>query len=326
VTPRVWTALEIDPSSYPRTLQPFARATLDLDDGSRETLWNHVVSYGIVRGEFDHLLLERARSAGAEVLEAARVSRIERRGDGFAVVSACGEVTGRVIVGAAGHHCPVARTLGEVPRNEAVVVTRESETRLGRDRLAEFAPRPGVPELFPEPDLRGYGWYFAKGDFLNVGIGALDDGRGLHRRTQAFLARLQSSGRLPREVAIEPLRGHAYALAAPGRRRVAGPGFFLAGDAAGLARSISGEGIGPAVDSGRLAADYAMRRLAGGAEETIADEYRRELVAAFGSATGWWSDLAPRVPARWVVALGRRVCKSAWLRRRLVFEAAFGMG
>ena len=83
VTPRVWAALEIDPCSYPRTLQPFARATLDLDGRARETLWNHVVSYGIVRREFDHLLLDRARSAGAEVLEAARVSRIERRGDGF---------------------------------------------------------------------------------------------------------------------------------------------------------------------------------------------------------------------------------------------------
>jgi hypothetical protein len=69
-----------------------------------------------------------------------------------------------------------------------------------------------------------------------------------------------------------------------------------------------------------------MRRLAGGAEEAIAEEYRREVFAAFGGATAWWSDLALRVPARWVAALGRFACKSAWLRRRLVFEAAFGMG
>jgi flavin-dependent dehydrogenase len=260
------------------------------------------------------------------VWEAARVSRIDRRGDGFAVTSGRGEVAARLVVGAAGHRCPVARTLGEVPANEAVVVTQESETRLGRARLAELAPRPGVPELFPEPDLRGYGWYFAKGEFLNVGIGALDDGRGLHRRTERFLARLRSSGRLPSEVAIEPLRGHAYALAAREGRRVAGPGFFLAGDAAGLARSISGEGIGPAVETGRLAADFAMRRLAGGAAEAIAEEYRRRVAAAFGVATGRWSAFAPRVPAAWVAALGRLACKSAWLRRRLVFEAAFGMG
>ena len=36
-----------------------------------------------------------------------------------------------------------------------------------------------APELYVEPDLRGYGWYFPKRDFINIGIGVhpgADDG------------------------------------------------------------------------------------------------------------------------------------------------------
>src|SRR5439155_3781694 len=145
-----------------------------------DTSWPAAVSHGIVRREFDHFLVERARAAGAEVIDGARVGSLECRAGGFVASTSRGELAAAIVVGAGGHHCPVARAFGEISDEEAVVVTQESETRVGVDRLEACAPRPGIPELFPEPDFRGYGWYFSKGDFLNVGIGALDDGRGLH--------------------------------------------------------------------------------------------------------------------------------------------------
>lgn len=327
VTPRVWATLDIDPARYPLTLQPFARAALELDDGTHETTWDHVVSYGIVRREFDHFLLERARAAGAEVREETRVGRVERSDGRIRIDGSAGELTAGVVIGAGGHHCPVARALGDVSPREAVVVTQESESRVGRDRLTRIAPRPGIPEIFPEPDLRGYGWYFVKGDFLNVGIGALDDGRGLKRRTQAFEARLRASGRLPDDLALEPLRGHAYSVRGTAPRRLAGPGFFLVGDAAGLARDVSGEGIGPAVESGALAAAQALEHLAGPAGETqTTASYLRAIEARFGRPDGGAGRrLAGLLPQSWLAALANRVCRTAWLRRRLVFEGAFGM-
>ena len=327
VTRRVWAELGLDPATYPLTVQPFARATLELDGATCETAWDHAVSFGIVRREFDHFLLERARGAGAEVIDGVRVLRLERRAGRFVLETPRGNFVAPLLIGAGGHHCPVARAFGEIPEREAVVVTQESETRIGRVRLAAIAPRPGVPELFPEPDLRGYGWYFSKGDFLNVGIGALDDGRGLHRRTEAFAERLVESGRLPRRLELEPFRGHAYSLRTTAPRRVAGPGFFLVGDAAGLARDISGEGIAPAVTSGNIAAAHALQRLGGRGEEELASEYRATIDTRFGAGEpGFAVRLGGLLPRRWLLSLGALVCRNAWLRRRLVFEGAFGMG
>jgi geranylgeranyl reductase family protein len=327
VTRRVWSELELDPASYALTLQPFNRAVVELDGTSWETAWDHAVSFGIVRREFDHFLLDRARSAGAEAIDGLRVLRLERRPGRFVVETPRGEFVAPLLIGAGGHNCPVARAFGEIPERETVVVTQESETRVGRAALATIAPRPGVPELFPEPDFRGYGWYFSKGDFLNVGIGALDDGRGLHRRTQAFVERLVESRRLPRQLELEPFRGHAYAIRTPPPRRVAGPGFFLVGDAAGLARHVSGEGIAPAVSSANLAAAHALKLLDGGSEEELASEYDVAIKARFGSAEPTFAArLAGLLPDRWMVSLGTLACRNAWLRRRVVFEGAFGMG
>lgn len=328
VTRRVMADLDIDPAGYPFTLQPFARAILDVRNRALETSWPEAVSYGIVRREFDHFLLERARRAGAEVRDGVRVTAVDRRADAIAVETPAATFSAPLVIGAGGHHCPVARAFDAIPAAETVVVTRESETRIGRDRLREIAPRPGVPEIFPEPDLRGYGWYFSKGDFLNVGIGSVGGGRDLHARQQRFLEGLRGSRRLPGDVSLAPFRGHAYALRLSPARAVAGPGYLLVGDAAGLARGVSGEGIGPAVASGRLAAAAGLRALDGEDRAAVAEEYHRTVGARFGD--GGEAGLAARVlralPERLVVTLGELVCRSALLRRRLVFEAAFGMG
>jgi len=327
VTRRVWAELGLDPASYPLTVQPFSRATLELDGAALETAWDRSVSFGIVRREFDHFLLERARGAGAEVIDGARVSRVEHHAGRFVVETPQGDFAAPVLIGAGGHYCPVARAFGKIPERETLVVTQESETRIGRVQLSAIAPRPGIPELFAEPDLRGYGWYFSKGDFLNVGIGALDDGRGLHRRTEAFVERLVASGRLPHRLELEPFRGHAYSLRAGAPRRVAGAGFFLVGDAAGLARDVSGEGIAPAVTSGNLAAAHALQRLGGRGEEELASDYRAAIDARFGrSEPGFAACLTELLPRRWVLFFGALICRNPWLRRRLVFEGAFGMG
>src|SRR5499427_2197931 len=113
-----------------------------------------------------------------------------------------------------------------------------------------------APELYVEPDLRGYAWYFPKQDFLNIGVGCTgaDDG-SLPRRREALVASLRASGRLPADMPIEPFKGHAYVVRRQAPRRLAGPRFMLVGDAAGLARDLSGEGIGPAIRSGLMAAD-----------------------------------------------------------------------
>lgn len=342
VTPAVWRTLEIDPGGYPRTIQPFSDATIELAGEVLETSWDRIVSYGIIRREFDEHLLRRAEQSGAVVREGVRVTGVARDAGGVRVEADGESFTAPIAIGAGGHHCPVARALGEIADGEAVVVTRESETRVGTELLRELTMRCGTPELFAEPDFRGYGWYFTKGDFLNVGIGCLarggadpqhgagdgkdlrtggGSGRDLRRRFDAMMARLRADGRLPAGLELEPFRGHAYAVRIDHPRRVAGDGFVLVGDAAGLARGVSGEGIGPAVESGVLAADAIL-----GAGNAAA-RYAGTIAARFGTGRpGVAERLLGGLPHVVTEALARIVCRAPWLRRRLVFEGAFGMG
>ncbi len=143
---------------------------------------------------------------------------------------------------------------------EEVVAAQETETRLPLEWRARIERFMDAPELYVEPDLRGYGWFFPKGDFINVGIGITGGNDGsLPKRRDALLAMLRATGRLPEAMPLDPFKGHAYVVRRQAPRRLAGPGFCLVGDAAGLARDLSGEGIGPAIRSGILAAAAAQR-------------------------------------------------------------------
>ncbi len=308
----------VDPATYPHTIQPFAAVSLGVDAHDHETHWGHTASYGIVRVEFDAHLLARAAAAGAEVREGVRVRGVRRVPDGIAIDVDGETIRAPLVIGAGGHQCPVARALGAVRADEDVIVTQESETRVGAAQLRPLTPRYGSPELFAEPDFHGYGWYFTKGDFLNVGIGAQHGSVTIAKRLERLLARLRACGRLPATLALAPFRGHAYTVRRDRPRRIAGPGFLLVGDSAGLARDVSGEGIGPAVRSACLAA------------EAIADggpaRYAERIEATFGRPSRLLARLAAAVPDGIVLAAARVACAQPWLRRRLLLEGAFGIG
>ena len=318
VTRRALADLELEPHAYPHTIQSFASVTVAVDGREHETSWNETVSYGIVRAEFDAFLLRRAAQAGAEVREGVRVRAVRPARSEITVEADDGErFTAPLVVGAAGHGCPVARLLGDVDAREQVVVTQESETRVGAERLRGLTARHGTPELIAEPDFRGYGWYFTKGDFLNVGIGALG-GLAIRERLTRLLARLRGDGRLPGDLQLTPFRGHAYRVHRERPRRCAGERFVLVGDAAGLARDVSGEGIGPAVRSARLAADAIL--------DGRPASYAERAARTFGQPERGLSRLIRHVPESIVVTLARLACTRPGLRRRLVLEGAFGMG
>ena len=316
--------VEVDPDKYPLTIQPFTACVLAYAGARHETAWARPASFGIVRREFDHYLLERAASAGADVRWGVRVTAVAAGPDGVTVDTPHGRFSAPVVVGAGGHRCPVARALGEVSDRETVVVAQESETRLPPEWAERLAPALRTPELYVEPDLAGYGWFFPKRDFVNIGIGVAGGGDGeLPRRREVLLAALRASGRLPAGLPIEPFKGHAYAVRRQAPRRLAGPRFALVGDAAGLARDLSGEGIGPAIRSGRLAAQAVDDFLRTGAP---LEAYARAVVARYGDGElGWLGRRMARLPAAWARWGVGRILASAAGRRRLVFESIFGM-
>ena len=290
VTPEAMADVEVDPDKYPLTIQAFSACRFEFEGARHETRWRTPASYGIVRREFDHYLLDRARAAGTDVREGARVTAVIRDADGIRVVSEHGAFEASVVIGAGGHRCPVAGAFGDVSEREEVVIAQESETRLPSDRVEALGELFEAPELYVEPDLTGYGWYFPKADVLNIGIGCVvGPGVDLPRRRDALVHALRASGRLPVDFPLEPFRGHAYVVRRRAPRRLAGDRFCLVGDAAGLARDLSGEGIGPAIRSGRLAAEAVEAHLRRGA---ALESYATAIVRRYGPGeAGYTSSL-----------------------------------
>ena len=249
ITPEVVRLLELDLTDYARdhVLEPFRAFRVSVM-GQPATLIDYgtAVSYGIRRSEFDHYLLRRT---GAPVVELVQVTHLERVA-GRSIVD--GQWAARYLVGAGGHHCPVARALNPGSGRESVVVAQRGE--------AEFAVgglTPGTPELCFSGDLHGYGWLVPKGTWVNVGLGR-DDPHRFSSHVRAFADDLVHSGRMSPD-AGRGWHGHAYLLASASVRRIVGDHVVLIGDAAGVASSGSGEGIRGAVLSGQLAAEAIGR-------------------------------------------------------------------
>jgi geranylgeranyl reductase family protein len=315
ITPPVIAALDLDCADYQRgrTFQPitgFRVAVL----GSRhnvDTQYRRTVSFGIRRCEFDHYLLERS---GARLQLGAELSSLRRDGERWVVNDA---ISAPVIIGAGGHFCPVARQLNPVHDRSALVAAQEVEFPLDDAGVDAWAVTPERPELYFCRDMKGYGWCFRKGQYLNVGLGRLDGG-SLTAARAGFVSFLETRRRIP---AHPPLRwrGHAYLVAQPPRRVVAGPGVLLAGDAAGLAYPESGEGILPAIESGIMAAS-AVADAAGRYTRERFDPYVRRVHARYGPSGG---RLSRALPSAVTTALMPRLVGSPWFVRHLVLDRWF---
>ncbi len=315
VTPGVFRLLDLEPAEYRAaglTIQDITGfRTSVFDAPAIDTRYPHIVSHAIRRFEFDDYLLRRAQ---VRVRERTALASLERRGD---VWVANGDIEARVIVGAGGHFCPVARHLrggaGTAGRDTVVpVVAKEAEFKL---EAGDTCVSGEMPELFFCRDLEGYGWAVRKGDYLNIGIGRRDHG-DLNEHVDAFIGFLQRTGRATRAAAVQ-WRGHAYLAWGTGPRPLVGDAILIAGDAAGLAYPESGEGIKPAVESGRLAADTLIA--AGGATGT-ADLFGYETALRRRYPPAARTPLAIAGTAR---ALGRRLMRSRTFTRRVVIDKWF---
>jgi geranylgeranyl reductase family protein len=289
VTPRVFRALELDPDEYRATglvLQDVRAFKTGLVGGRHmvATGYEHVVSYAIRRVEFDNYLLRRA---GVRVLDGTRVGSIRRDGGCWVLND---RVSAKVVVGAGGHFCPVARLLNPASGPDRdVVVARELEAPIDGDACGVDGL---APELFFCRDLDGYGWCVRKQGYVNIGFGRRGS-KHFQQHVSEFADWLGRSARLPARVLDwTAWKGHAYRVRRPGRR-VRDEDVLLVGDAAGLAWPESGEGIAPAVESGIAAA-----RLIAGVDTPEEPGARHAYDAATAAAEDGWALPIPAAVSR----------------------------
>lgn len=318
ITPQILEELAVDPEIYgkERVLQPIHGFKVRrIGDREAVARFDRTVSYGIRRCEFDTYLLERCE-ARLRTGEAAK--RIEREGGRWVVN---GEIEAPLLVGADGHFGPVARRLSRTgSAGEPVVAAKEVEYELSDAELEGCPVAPDLPELFFTEDLKGYGWIFRKGHWLNVGLGRQDKSR-LSEHLERFLEFLRAEGRLPERVSPD-FKGHAYLLYDQAPRRLVDEGVLLVGDAAGLAYPRSGEGIRPGVESGLLAARTILEAKGDYAAASLAP-YERAMTERFGERETFPKGVTDVLPAGLARRISGFLLGTPWFARRYVVERWF---
>jgi geranylgeranyl reductase family protein len=239
-------------------------------ENPRTVRGEEIQGWVVKREEFDRLLLDRAREAGAEVLEGCRLLDFEDRGSEVRAITSGGIFTGQTLIGADGARSLVARLLG-FDRRRRYGFAIETRFRVPDRVLEERAGRLAF-DLGAVPG--GYGWVFPLADSLNVGVGT---GRpGFKRLRDCLRAYLEREG-LAGAAAGGEVRGGTLASGTPPFGLQRGR-CCLAGDAGGLIDSLTGEGIYSALHSGRLAGEAVADFLAGKAPlSAYRGRVRREL-------------------------------------------------
>jgi len=195
-----------------------------------------------VRERLDALLLDAARAAGARFVRIAAVDGLEAGDDGIALSLADGTALRAAhLIGADGANSRIRALIG------AHAGFRHAFALEGMVPLSAMAGRPSLTlDLGRVPG--GYGWLFPKADHVNVGIGSFAQGAPLSKSSLLDYAR----DRLGTD-RVEGVRGFPLGMGGE-HYRPSHPRVLLAGDAAGMAEALFGEGIHNAVASGRAAA------------------------------------------------------------------------
>ena len=236
--------------------------------------------YVVPRKETDARLLERARGAGAEFQGSVRATRLLR--------SPAGNVTG-----------VEANSNGDALRSEAPLVVaadgvggfaaegmKAHQNAVARRQYFRGVTGPNKEDLhvFLTKDMNergaGYGWIFHFGDGrANVGAGVSTKtlsrtGRNLKDFFDRFLEEPQVVRHLEGAEPEGPAKSWSLKMGMWGAKRFA-QGLMTVGDAGSMIHPISGEGVGYAIESGRLAAAWAH-------EARSRNDYSASLLSGYG--------------------------------------------
>jgi flavin-dependent dehydrogenase len=276
------------------------------------------------RLSFDQILFSAATDAGARfehliveapLAEKGRIAGVTgRRPRGGEQVTLRAPLTLLATGGAAG----ILKKFDERARSDASGVAIRTYARPRGESIDELV-------ISLERDLLpGYAWAFpVPGGLLNVGVGALrgrgvgGDGRNLRQRLDALLAGEGLLGRLlgPQD-STTPYQGAPLRTGLTGSR-FSTPGLAIIGEAAGTTYSLTGEGIGKAMESGMLAADLAIAA-DGAALPHIGPDYARIMRERYAARFRTY-DVAQRWNTFPFITdfFARRANESRWVHERL---------
>lgn len=236
------------------------------------------VTYNVERAPFDRMLLDAARAAGAQVIEGCAVRGFAELADGAVRVTVDGgqEVSARWLVDASGQATVVGRHLG----TRRVLPHLRKAAWFGH--FENVRRRPGVEGGFPVIVMCEEGWFWLIPiDERRTSVGFVAEA-GLARRVGLPAERMLAwaIGRCPhvRERladAVVPETTHGAADFTYRCSPCAGPGYFLAGDAATFIDPIFSTGVCLGMMSGARAGEGIAAILRQGSDP---DRVRRDYI------------------------------------------------
>ncbi len=216
------------------------------------------------RTDFDNWLLQSVREQPLIRLhEEERVTRISRNDQGWEVETTNNQYATPMLIGADGANSVVARAIQQRqvnPHHYCAGLRRYYENVSG------FTPgKPYIELHFMNQLLPGYFWIFPlPGNRANVGLGMLSS--AINRKKVNLKTEMENiiashpaiAPRFAGARALESVQGFGLPIGSK-KRILSGDHYLLLGDAAGLIDPFSGEGIGNAIRSGRVAADHILK-------------------------------------------------------------------
>ncbi len=218
------------------------------------------------RAYFDNFLTKKIDKVYADFRQGVKVKKIERQENRWKIYaekdSALVEINSKMLVGADGDHSVVLRTVGERKINRKHYAGGVRQYWKG---ISDIQDDKCVELYFPKKLPLAYLWMFPLPDGeVNVGCGLVSEMLSeksidlkalleeLITRDPAIAHRFQHAERLDKTV------GWGLPLASL-QRKASGDGWLLVGDAASLICPTTGEGIGPGMMSGFIAATFIQR-------------------------------------------------------------------
>ncbi len=238
--------------------------------------------YMTSRTKFDNLLYRKAAEAGAEVRDGTPVRSIEAHPENIEVRTPNDSIQSKMVIGADGMGGPTARSghLYQSWNPYQVAYAIEAEVRIGREAVLDFIGEQECFDIYFGVSQAGYGWVFPKDDHLTVGVGCrlskLRDAQELFRQFVKGISELEGRDIPKPKAHLIPLGGIAKVPLAADR-------ILLAGDSAGFAEPLLGEGIYFAILGGQIAADVAEEACSAGKfDEEFLATYARRCYKEFG--------------------------------------------
>ena len=235
------------------------------------------------RSKFDAFLTNKAGEAGADVKDGTLVRDLVNHQSFVEVRTTNGSFESMMAIGCDGMGGPTAKATGLYSRwvpNE-VAYAIESEVPAGRQGVDQFMGPERCFDVYFDVSPAGYGWIFPKDDHLTVGVGCrlsrLEDGPRLFKNFVRSLAELNA-------YVIPTPRAHLIPLGGVVQVPTTGNRVLLAGDSAGFAESLLGEGISFAIQGGQIAAQVAAEaRRAERYDANFLNRYERRWRDVFGA-------------------------------------------